>query len=108
MNKGWRDMITTAEEARVLTRKHKLDVNAVSISISQCVQDIHWAANHVQYDTVFLGTLNRDDIKLLKEKGFKVSKYTITYHNICCAETYYKISWEEHVSLWKLIKGWFC
>ena len=57
MNKGWRDMITTAEEARVLTRKHKLDVDVVSTSISQCVKDINWAANHGKYDTVFLGTL---------------------------------------------------
>lgn len=101
-------MIITAEEARALTRKHKLDVNAVSIGLAQCVKDINWAATHGQYDTVFLGTLTRKDVKLLKEKGFSVSKYTITHHDICCVETYYKISWEEHWSLWKHIKEWFC
>lgn len=101
-------MITTAEEARILTQKHILDVNAVSISYQQCLKDIDWAANHGQYNVVFLGTLNRKDIKSLKEKGFRVSKYTITHHDICCVETYYKISWEAHRSLWKLIKEWFC
>lgn len=92
-------MITTAEEARELAKKHILDINAVSISYQQCMKDINWAANHGQYYTVFLGTLDYEDIKSLKEKGFKISKYTIT--NL---ETYYKISWEAHRSLWKLIK----
>lgn len=96
-------MITTAEEARKLAKKHILDINAVSIPYQQCMEDINWAANHGQYYTVFLGTLDYEDIKSLKEKGFKISKYTITH-----LETYYKISWEAHRGLWKLIKEWFC
>lgn len=85
-----------AEEARALARKYKPDINDISVSLSRCTKDISRAANNGRYSTVFHGTLNSKDIKLLEEKGFKVSKHTVTYHDICCLDTYYEISWEEH------------
>lgn len=97
-------MITTAKEARQLTKKHILDCKVVGNSYSQCMKDINWSANHGYYETVFNGYLSYEDIKLLKEQGFNVSKYTIT----CYEDVYYKISWKDSKGLWQRIKEWFC
>lgn len=96
-------MITTAEEARKLATEQRAEV---SPSYQTCIEDINWAARHGKYSVIFHGELRSQDKKELKEKGFKLSKYTISRHDYCCKDVYYKISWEKQYTLCERIKNW--
>ena len=96
-------MITTAEEARKLATEERAKV---SPSYQTCIEDINWAARHGEYSVIFHGELRSQDKKELNEKGFKLSKYTISLHDYCCKDVYYKISWGKQYTLCKRIRNW--
>lgn len=99
-------MITTAEEARKIATEQQAKVKAVSLSYQKCIEDINWAARQGEYSVIFHGDLHSRDKKALKEKGFKLSKYTISLHDYCCKDVYYKISWGKQYTLCERIKKW--
>lgn len=96
-------MITTAEEARKLATEQRAEVSS---SYQTCIEDINWAARHGEYSVIFRGELQSQDKKSLKEKGFKLSRYTISLHDYCCKDVYYKISWEKQYTLCERIRNW--
>lgn len=96
-------MITTAEEARKLATEERAKVSS---SYQTCIEDINWATRHGKYSVIFHGNLHSQDKKELKEKGFKLSKYTISLHDYCCKDVYYKISWGKQYTLCERIKNW--
>lgn len=66
---------------------------------------------YVNYDdgsTTEVFTERKEELELLKENGFTVTKHTDVYDDICCEDVYYRISWEEHKNLWQRIKERFC
>ncbi|MFV0616872.1 hypothetical protein ACE418_03045 [Megasphaera sp. WILCCON 0056] len=95
----------TAEEARkIATQKRLEEIEAINPSYQACIEDINWAARQGDYSVIFHGELQSQDKKSLKEKGFKLSRYTILLHDYCCKDVYYKISWEKQYTLCERIK----
>ena len=107
-------MIKTAEQARALAKKNESGAGAVKRAYLQYMELIQRTANEGKYSLVVHGPFTghekeiKEVVKLLKEKGFTVTKHTDVYDDICCEDVYYRISWKESYTLWERIKEWFC